>query len=130
MMPKYPIHDIFYKSDIIDLNKIFFYNFTTLFITKGYHMSQIVQSFTHSIRLPSKNSVFYLNRIGMDVTVIYLFILLAIASFPTLIEQILNRDSLALKLDLFFFFIYFFIFHYLIINLIVFSLISILAFFW
>lgn len=93
-------------------------------------MSRIIKSFTSSIRLPRKKSVFYLNRIGMDVTVIYLFLLLFIASIPALIDQSINRDSLSSEINLFFFLIYFFIFYYLIINLIVFSLISILAYIW
>src|SRR5690625_5154762 len=93
-------------------------------------MKKIWNSFLHSVRLPKKKSVFYLNRIGMDITVIYMFILLAITSVPALIEQISNSKESSLQLHPFFLFIYFFIFYYLIITIIVFCTISFLAYVW
>src|SRR5690625_5331713 len=79
-------------------------------------MKKIWNSFLHSIRLPQKKSVFYLNRIGMDINVIYMFILLAIASSPALLEQITSNKQASQQLHPFFLFIYFFIFYYLIID--------------
>lgn|SRR5690625_1529920 len=86
-------------------------------------MKDFWNAFTHSLKLPKKQSVFALNRIGMDITVIYLFFLLAIASLPALFEQI-NSSSM----HIFFLFIYFFIFYYLVLVLIVFTLLSIIAY--
>ncbi len=93
-------------------------------------MVQLIQSFIHSIKLPKKTSVFYLNRIGMDIAVIYLFILLIFASTPSFVDQIIHRDTFGSQMNVFFFFIYFFIFYYLILNIIVFSVISGLAYGW
>ncbi|MFD2130963.1 DUF1189 family protein [Pseudogracilibacillus auburnensis] len=80
-----------------------------------------------SIKLPQKQAVFALNRVGMDITVIYMFILLALASVPALLEQILLEQS-AVPIQTFFLLIYFFIFYYLILVVIIFSLLSILAY--
>src|SRR5690625_7644961 len=93
-------------------------------------MKKIWNSFLHSIRLPQKKSVFYLNRIGMDINVIYMFILLAIASSPALLEQITSNKQASEQLHPFFLFIYFFIFYYLIITIIVFCIIILLAYLW
>src|SRR5690625_322801 len=93
-------------------------------------MKKIWNSFLHSIRLPQKKTVFYLNRIGMDINVIYMFILLAFASSPALLEQITSNKQASQQLHPFFLFIYFFIFYYLIITIIVFCIISLLAYLW
>lgn len=91
-------------------------------------MKDFWNAFIHSLRLPKKQSVFTLNRIGMDITVIYLFFLLAIASLPALYEQIIVNETSTTHIHPFFFLIYFFIFYYLVLVLIVFSLLSIIAY--
>lgn len=93
-------------------------------------MKKIWNSLLHSIKLPQKKSVFFLNRIGMDMTVIYLFILLAFASVPALLEQISMNKQTDIQLHPFFLSIYFFIFYYLILTIIVFSIISLIAYVW
>ncbi|MEI3604430.1 DUF1189 family protein [Pseudogracilibacillus sp. SE30717A] len=80
----------------------------------------------HSFKLPIKQSVFALNRIGMDITVIYLFFLLGLASLPALYEQVIVNDSSSVQT--FFLLIYFFIFYYLPLVLIVFSILSLFAY--
>lgn len=87
-------------------------------------MNSLWSMFVNSLKLPQKKATFALNRIGMDTTVIYLFILLGIASIPTYIEQLRTNE----KLSAFFFTIFFFIFHYLIITIFAFVLLSIIAF--
>lgn len=82
-----------------------------------------------SLKLPKREAVFALNRIGMDIVVIYMFLLLAIASIPGLVEQILsNSNNADSQLHTFFLLIFFFIFYYLIIVVIVFGLLSIIAY--
>jgi len=80
-----------------------------------------------SVKLPQKKATFALNRIGMDVTVIYLFILLAIASIPSLIGE-LSANNHSVHIHPFFLLIYFFIFYYLVLVLIVFSALSVFAY--
>lgn len=87
-------------------------------------MKSLWNMFIHSLKLPQKNAVFALNRIGMDTTVFYMFILLAIASVPSYIEQ-LNENE---ELSIFLFTIFFFIFHYLMIVIFAFALLSLLAY--
>src|SRR5690625_5192509 len=80
-----------------------------------------------SLKLPRREAVFALNRIGMDIVVVYMFLLLAIASIPGLIEQISSNRADS-QLHTFFLLIFFFIFYYLIIVVIVFSLLSLIAY--
>lgn len=84
--------------------------------------------FLDSIKLPRKKSLFKLNRTGMDIVVIYMFILLLFVSLPNLLQQIANKESLGLEIDAFFLIIYFFIFYYLPMLVIVFLLISLIAY--
>ena len=93
-------------------------------------MKKIWNSFSHSLKLPQKKSVFYLNRIGMDITVIYMFILLAITSIPALLDQMASNKQSTLQLHPFFLSIYFFIFYYLVITITVFCIISLIAYVW
>lgn len=86
------------------------------------------QAFLHSIKLPNKKAMFQLNRIGMDITVIYMFILLMIVSIPALIDRLLATSGPGTELNLFFLLIYFFIFYYLPMTLIVFLLLSLIAY--
>lgn len=84
--------------------------------------------FVHSVKLPQKRAVFTLNRVGMDITVFYLFLLLAIASIPALVDQKAINDASVLQVHPFFYLIYFFIFYYLILVLVVFGLLSLFAY--
>src|SRR5690625_7774315 len=85
-------------------------------------------SFIESIKLPKKKSVFKLNRISMDIVVVYMFILLALVSLPSLFYQMSNSSELSVIIGSFFFFIYFFIFNYLVIVFLVFIVISFFAY--
>ena len=85
-------------------------------------------SFIECIKLPKKKSVFKLNRVGMDVVVIYMFILLAIVSLPSLSYQMINSSELKIEIGSFFYLIYFFIFYYLVIVVLIFIVISFIAY--
>ncbi|MFC4558463.1 DUF1189 family protein [Virgibacillus kekensis] len=87
-----------------------------------------LRAFIYSIKLPNKNAVFKLNRIGMDITVVYMFILLLVSSLPSLANQLTatsgSGSDMALPLKL----VYFFIFYYLPLTVMVFLLLSLLAY--
>ncbi|MGM8212848.1 hypothetical protein ACLIBH_08640 [Virgibacillus sp. W0430] len=85
-------------------------------------------TFLYSVQLPRKNAVFKLNRIGMDIVVIYMFMLLFIVSIPSFFDQLANPNGFSDSMSVFFFLIYFFIFYYLPLTVIVFALLSIIAF--
>lgn len=83
----------------------------------------------HSIKLPKRQAAFALNRIGMDMIIFYMFFLLALASFPGLMEQIqTNSSTPSVKIQTFFFLIFFFMFYYLVITAVVFVCISFIAY--
>lgn len=84
--------------------------------------------FLESIKLPKKKALFKLNRVGMDIVVIYLFILLLLVSIPSFIQQVTGTNGFIHDLNIFFQIIYFFIFYYLPMNLIVFSFLSLVAY--
>src|SRR5690625_949576 len=86
------------------------------------------QTFLTSFKLPQKKATFSLNRVSMDIVVVYLFILLSIVSIPAFIEQIKNAHLMNVHVELFFLIIYFFIFYYLPLIIIVFGLISLVAY--
>lgn len=81
-----------------------------------------------SLQLPQKKAAFGLNRIGMDTTVFYLFILIGISTLPALIVQLTADDTSGLYVHFFFILIYFFMFNYLISVIIIFVLLSIIAY--
>ncbi|WP_373894366.1 DUF1189 family protein [Virgibacillus sp. CBA3643] len=87
-----------------------------------------LQAFLHSIKLPRKKAIFKLNRIGMDVTVIYMFILLLLVSIPSLIDQLTATGSMSANLNNLFLLIYFFMFYYLPMTIIVFLVLSVIAY--
>lgn len=87
-----------------------------------------LQAFIYSIKLPNKKAVFKLNRIGMDITVIYMFILLLLVSIPSLIEQLTTASGQVADLNFLFLLIYFFMFYYLPMTLIVFLALCIIAY--
>lgn len=84
--------------------------------------------FLNSLWIPRKKSIFKLNRIRMDIAVIYMFLLMALVSIPSLIEQIKANSTSTLHVHTFFYLIFFFMFYYLVIVIGVFILISIFAF--
>lgn len=84
------------------------------------------RTFINSLRLPNRQAIFALNRIGMDIAVLYLFILLLLASIPSLAEQLLTGEGTGMNWLLLF--VYFFIFFYLPLNIVVFLLISLVAY--
>lgn len=86
------------------------------------------KSLMTSFKLPQKKAAFFLNRVSMDIVVVYLFILLFIVSIPAFIEQIKQAHLMNVHVELFFLMIYFFIFYYLPLVIIVFGLISLLAY--
>ncbi|AXI11031.1 hypothetical protein CUC15_19820 [Oceanobacillus zhaokaii] len=84
--------------------------------------------FLNSIKLPNKDAMFKLNRVGMDFALFYMFILLFIVSIPALIERITNPTGIGGEMNLIFIVIYFFIFYYLPMTLIVLGCISFVAY--
>lgn len=88
----------------------------------------MIEAMLNSFRLPNKKAMFKLNRIGMDIVVIYLFILLFIVSIPALINQLQITNGLADGLPFILKLIYFLMFYYLPLLIGVFILISILSF--
>lgn len=86
------------------------------------------QAFLTSLKLPQKKAMFRLNRIGMDVVVVYMFILLLIVSIPALIQQIQDAYLLNVHVEFFFLIIYFFMFYYLPLTIVVFLLLSLIAY--
>ncbi|WP_404450717.1 DUF1189 domain-containing protein [Virgibacillus necropolis] len=83
-----------------------------------------LKAFLHSIKLPNKNAVFKLNRIGMDITVVYMFIIMAIVAIPALFDRITGSSDPGSDMAFFFLLIYFFMFYYLPLTIIVFVVIS------
>src|SRR5699024_12528714 len=83
-------------------------------------MNVFIKACNHSLKLPKKKDTFALNRIGMDITVIYLFIILAIASIPALVDQITMAEY-GVQIKLLFKLIYFFLFYYLVLFVFVFT---------
>jgi hypothetical protein len=87
-----------------------------------------LRTFLHSIRLPGKKAVFALNRTGMDIAVIYMFILMLLISVPSFVHAYLYGTGPYADLNLLFLSIYFFIFYYLPMTVIVFLLLSLIAY--
>jgi hypothetical protein len=87
-----------------------------------------LQAFVYSIKLPNRNAIFKLNRIGMDITVFYMFILLLLVSAPSFLAQWTDADHAMADMNFLFFLIYFFIFFYLPLTIIVFLFLSLLAY--
>lgn len=69
--------------------------------------------FLQSIKLPSKKATFSLNRVSMDIAIIYMFILLILVSIPAFIDRIVENSGVSAELNIAFLIIYFFIFYYL-----------------
>src|SRR5699024_1344137 len=86
------------------------------------------QVFLTSLKLPQKKAMFRLNRIGMDIVVVYMFILLLIVSLPAFINQVKEAHLLSVNVELFFLIIYFFIFYYLPLTVITLLLLSLVAY--
>lgn len=88
----------------------------------------LIDAFINSLKLPNKNAMFKLNRVGMDIVVFYLFILILIVSIPHLVLQLQMTDGLAGGLPVILKLIYFFMFYYLPLTIAVFLFISIMAY--
>lgn len=86
------------------------------------------RTFLQSLKLPNKQAMFKLNRTGMDITVIYMFILLFLVSTPTLIHQFISTTGPTANVNIVFLLIYFFFFSYLPLTIIVFVLLSVIAY--
>ncbi|TQS76324.1 DUF1189 domain-containing protein [Ornithinibacillus gellani] len=86
------------------------------------------QTFLDSLRLPSKKAVFKLNRSGMDITVIYMFMLIFLVQLPVMINQIAHPTGVAASLNILFMLIYVFMFSYLPLTIMVFIALSIIAY--
>lgn len=95
----------------------------------GEHKMKVFWNiFINSIKLPQKQATFTLNRVGMDVIIIYMFIMLAFASIPDLLVQIQTNATSVFYVQLFSLFIFFFIFYYLFLVFIVFASLSVIAY--
>ncbi|WP_010531292.1 DUF1189 family protein [Lentibacillus jeotgali] len=84
------------------------------------------RTFINSLKLPNRQAIFALNRIGMDIAVLYLFGLLLLASVPSLMEQLTTGAGTGVNWLLLS--IYFFIFYYLPLNIVIFLLVSLIAY--
>lgn len=91
-------------------------------------MMTYLQVFLKSIKLPNKEAMFRLNRIGMDVALIYMFILLAIACIPELIDRLTATSGFGAELNIIFQLIYFFMFYYLPLTIIALISLSLIAY--
>lgn len=87
-----------------------------------------LRAFLHSVKLPKKNAMFTLNRIGMDITVMYMFILLLLVSIPSLIDRLTATGGASADMHLLLLLVYFFIFYYLPLTIMVFLLLSLIAY--
>src|SRR5690625_6475004 len=65
-------------------------------------MMIFIKTFFESLKLPRKKSLFRLNRLGMDVVVFYMFILLGLVSMPSFIQQWLNPTDFISELNFLF----------------------------
>ncbi|GAA0437135.1 hypothetical protein GCM10008983_12340 [Lentibacillus halophilus] len=84
--------------------------------------------FINSLKLPAKQTIFQLNRIGMDYAVLYLFILMLITSMPSLISRMQTAGEPGATMNPLIIIIYFFIFYYLPLTVMVVLLISLMAY--
>ncbi|MFD2752134.1 DUF1189 family protein [Virgibacillus siamensis] len=87
-----------------------------------------LQAFLHSIRLPKKQAMFKLNRIGMDITVVYMFILIFIISLPSFVNRLTSAEGLGADMPFLMHLVYFFMFYYLPLTIMLFLLISLIAY--
>lgn len=84
--------------------------------------------FIHSLKLPNKQAMFKINRAGMDIMLIYMLILMAIVSIPSFISIRSNPDEMSAQVNIIFQIVYFLIFSYLPLVIILFLLLSGVAF--
>ncbi|RLL41754.1 DUF1189 domain-containing protein [Oceanobacillus piezotolerans] len=82
----------------------------------------------NSIKLPKKDAMFQLNRVGLDIAVVYNFILIFIISIPSLIERLTISNGFGSEMNVAFTFIYFFMFYYLPLTVIIFITLSLIAY--
>src|SRR5690625_912215 len=84
--------------------------------------------FKNSIKLPNKKAMRQINQVGMDYTVFYMFLLLAIISIPSFFDQVVGNNGPDIDVNIFLFTVYFFIFFYLSLVFIIFRLFSLLVY--
>ncbi len=88
----------------------------------------LLQAFLNSVKLPNKQAILKLNRIGMDITVLYMSILVLLVSIPSLAERLTATDGASADMQLILLLVYFFIFYYLPLITMVFLLLSLVAY--
>lgn len=88
----------------------------------------LIEAFLNSLKLPKKKAMFALNRVGMDMVVVYLFILLFIVSIPQLVLQLSMTEGMSADLPVVLKLIYFFMFYYLPLTITVFLFLSVFAY--
>ncbi|MUV37926.1 hypothetical protein JNUCC1_01732 [Lentibacillus sp. JNUCC-1] len=84
-------------------------------------------TFIHSLKLPSKQAMFKLNRTGMDMAVIYMLILIFLSSIPTAVHMLTSGTNEA-GINIAFWLVYFFFIFYLPITVVVFLALTLLAY--
>ncbi|GAA0608194.1 hypothetical protein GCM10009001_26930 [Virgibacillus siamensis] len=72
--------------------------------------------------------MFKLNRIGMDITVVYMFILIFIISLPSFVNRLTSAEGLGADMPFLMHLVYFFMFYYLPLTIMLFLLISLIAY--
>lgn len=88
----------------------------------------LLQAFLNSVKLPNKQAIFKLNRIGMDITVLYMSILVLLVSIPSLVDRVTATAGASADMQLILLLVYFVIFYYLPLITMVLLLLSLVAY--
>lgn len=88
----------------------------------------LLQAFLNSVKLPNKQAIFKLNRIGMDITVLYMSILVLLVSIPSLVDRLTATAGASANMQLILLLVYFLIFYYLPLITMVLLLLSLVAY--
>lgn len=88
----------------------------------------LLQAFLNSVKLPNKQAIFKLNRIGMDITVLYMSILVLLVSIPSLVDRLTATAGASADMQLILLLVYFVIFYYLPLITMVLLLLSLVAY--
>lgn len=88
----------------------------------------LLQAFLNSVKLPNKQAIFKLNRIGMDITVLYMSILVLLVSIPSLVDRVTATAGASADMQLILLLVYFIIFYYLPLITMVLLLLSLVAY--
>ncbi|KKE78301.1 DUF1189 domain-containing protein [Oceanobacillus caeni] len=84
--------------------------------------------FLNSVKLPNKKAMFQLNRVGLDIAIFYILLILFLTSIPSFIHRLTDMDRFGSDMNFVFTLIYFFIFYYLPLTIIVFGIIFITSY--